>query len=208
VAAGEIDTGSLERWLRDGALDLAAPDDLVPAGAAALFLADTDGPSLRPGPWQRRFEGFGAVRIADGVLSLEGRSMSIEVEDLGDGRIILRLDGLSRTYAYAIEGEKVWIARAGHQIELAVERRTRDTAAALGSLEAPMPGKVLMIEAADGDRVEEGDLLLVLESMKMELQITAPGRGRVESLDLAVGDQVEQGQTLVAVTPVGEEEDR
>jgi biotin carboxyl carrier protein len=141
------------------------------------------------------------------MLTFDGRSMTVETQDLGDGRIIVRLDGLGRTYAYATEGETVWIARAGHQIELTAERRARDAAAGPGSLEAPMPGKVLLVEAAEGDCVEEGDLLLVLESMKMELQITAPGPGRVGSLDLAVGDQVEQGQTLVAVNPIGEQEE-
>ena len=62
-----------------------------------------------------------------------------------------------------------------------------------------MPGKVLAVEVANGDRVEEGDVLLILESMKMELQIAAPRAGIVAALELAVGDQVAPGQILVAV---------
>ncbi len=58
-----------------------------------------------------------------------------------------------------------------------------------GSLEAPMPGKVLAVEVANGDAVEEGDVLLILESMKMELQIAAPQAGVVEGLDLTVGER-------------------
>ena len=63
-----------------------------------------------------------------------------------------------------------------------------------------MPGTVLMVEVADGDEVEEGDVLLVLESMKMELSIRAPHAGTVEGLDLEKGDRVARGQALLAVT--------
>lgn len=68
-----------------------------------------------------------------------------------------------------------------------------------------MPGKVLIVETANGQRVEEGDVLLVLESMKMELQITAPAAGTVEGLELEVGDRVAQGDALVAVAAGTEE---
>ena len=50
-----------------------------------------------------------------------------------------------------------------------------------------MPGTVLLVHVADGDAVAEGDVLLVLESMKMELSITAPHAGTVADLDAAAG---------------------
>jgi biotin carboxyl carrier protein len=62
-----------------------------------------------------------------------------------------------------------------------------------------MPGTVLLVHVADGDAVAEGDVLLVLESMKMELSITAPTAGTVEGLALQPGDRVDRGQPLVAV---------
>ncbi len=79
------------------------------------------------------------------------------------------------------------------------ERRTRGAPEAAGSLEAPMPGVVLIVEAANGDRVERGQVLLVLESMKMELQVTAPAAGVVEGLELRVGDRVAQGDALAVI---------
>ncbi|CAA9351951.1 MAG: hypothetical protein AVDCRST_MAG90-2479 [uncultured Microvirga sp.] len=68
-----------------------------------------------------------------------------------------------------------------------------------------MPGTVLLVKVANGDTVEEGDVLLVLESMKMELSITAPHPGVVAGLDLAPGDRVALRQPLVAVVPHEEE---
>ena len=63
-----------------------------------------------------------------------------------------------------------------------------------------MPGTVLLVHVENGDEVSEGDVLLVLESMKMELAITAPNAGTVEGLELKPGDRVTQRQALVAVT--------
>jgi acetyl-CoA/propionyl-CoA carboxylase biotin carboxyl carrier protein len=62
-----------------------------------------------------------------------------------------------------------------------------------------MPGTVLLVPVADGDEVAEGDVLVVLESMKMELSIVAPHPGTVAGLDLQPGDRVTLGQPLVAV---------
>ena len=76
-----------------------------------------------------------------------------------------------------------------------------------GALEAPMPGKVLSVVAADGDAVEAGDLILVLESMKMELQMTAPFAGTVAGLSLGEGEQVSQGQVLAEVLTADAEEE-
>ena len=61
-----------------------------------------------------------------------------------------------------------------------------------------MPGTVLMVNVADGDEVAEGDVLLVLESMKMELSIAAPRDGTVE-VHVAAGEKVALKQTLAVV---------
>jgi acetyl-CoA/propionyl-CoA carboxylase, biotin carboxylase, biotin carboxyl carrier protein len=194
VRAGALDTGLLERVLAD--LDATPPDDLLPA--AALVAAGTAAP---PGPWRRRFAG-GEARVGDGDVRVGDRSWRAGVRHLGGAGWRIALDGVSRRYCAVVEDDVVWIGRDGHALEARTERPARAGAAALaGSLEAPMPGVVLLVPVANGDTVAAGDVLLVLESMKMELSITAPHDGTVEGLDLAPGDRVARNQPLVAVTP-------
>ncbi len=68
-----------------------------------------------------------------------------------------------------------------------------------GSLHAPMPGRVVKVLVAEGDMVEPGQALLVLEAMKMEHTLRAPHAGRVTSLKAKQKDQVESDQILVVV---------
>ena len=68
-----------------------------------------------------------------------------------------------------------------------------------GGLKAPMPGMVLSTAVARGDAVTKGQLLLVLEAMKMEHRITAPRDGVVADLHVAARDQVKNGQLLLTM---------
>lgn len=67
------------------------------------------------------------------------------------------------------------------------------------SVSAPMPGKILAVKANSGQAVKKGDVLLVLEAMKMENEIVAPGDGTVASINVAVGDSVEAGAALATL---------
>jgi propionyl-CoA carboxylase alpha chain len=68
-----------------------------------------------------------------------------------------------------------------------------------GSLLAPMPGTVIRVAVALGDKVTEGQPLLWLEAMKMEHRINAPADGVLAELSVAAGDQVEVGKVLAVV---------
>ena len=91
------------------------------------------------------------------------------------------------------------------QVEDERERRLR---ASLGSrvapqgefhLRAPMPGLVVSIPVDEGQAVQKGDVLLVLESMKMQNELKSPRDGTVARLRVETGDSVEQRQTLMSV---------
>ena len=64
---------------------------------------------------------------------------------------------------------------------------------------APMPGKILGVKTEVGKEVKKGDVLMVLEAMKMENEIVAPEDGTVASVNASVGDSVEPGDTLVTL---------
>ena len=64
---------------------------------------------------------------------------------------------------------------------------------------APMPGKILKVNVNAGTAVKKGDVLLVLEAMKMENEICAPQDGTVATVECAAGDSVESGKVLVSM---------
>ena len=78
-----------------------------------------------------------------------------------------------------------------------------DAEAVEGGLVAPMPGKVLMVDVQPGDRVAAGQVLVVMEAMKMEHQITASADGEVAEVRAHVGDQVDNGELLVVIAADG-----
>jgi 3-methylcrotonyl-CoA carboxylase alpha subunit len=89
---------------------------------------------------------------------------------------------------------------AAHRLELVDPLAAAEAIEApSGRLTAPMPGRIVQLHVARGDKVKRGDTLLVLEAMKMEHSILAPADGVVESLDYVVGDLVEEGVALLSL---------
>jgi biotin carboxyl carrier protein len=74
------------------------------------------------------------------------------------------------------------------------------SAAGSVAVDAPMPGNILDVKVANGATVKSGDVLIVLEAMKMENDIVAPQDGTVASINVNKGDTVEAGQTLITLS--------
>ena len=141
--------------------------------------------------------------------------------DARSGLIVAIDDDPAGPAEVTVDGERVGIERAGVLTWFLVHR-SGDTAYAVGpsgttrlvetqrfpgvaieddpgSLHAPMPGKVIKVAVAPGDAVEEGQLLVVLEAMKMEHALRSPVAGTVHEVRAAEGDQVEADAVLVVV---------
>ncbi|MCC7364750.1 MAG: biotin/lipoyl-binding protein [Dehalococcoidia bacterium] len=99
-------------------------------------------------------------------------------------------------------GGRAWVQRRGGD-EYALGELPRfpkaQAQAQAGGYAAPMPGKVVAVHVQPGDRVHDGQLLVVLEAMKMEHHVTASGGGVVARVNVAPGQQVEGGATLVVI---------
>ena len=103
-------------------------------------------------------------------------------------------------------GNKAWLHTNGRTFMHAKKHhgtpRRSDTAGVQsGQLHAPMPGKIIDVSAKEKMAVQTGDVLCVLEAMKMEYQITAPFAGTVSQVLCKNGDQVELNTLLIEVLP-------
>ena len=98
----------------------------------------------------------------------------------------------------------VWLAADGVTVALREHERLAGPAqgaAADGAVTAPMPGTVTVVQVSDGDRVEAGTPLLVVEAMKMEHVLTAPLAGTVTELGVTAGQTVALDERVALVTP-------
>ncbi len=66
---------------------------------------------------------------------------------------------------------------------------------------APMPGRVIRLPRSSGDEVERGEVIAVLEAMKMEHELTAPADGTITELRVAEGEQVDSGAIIGVIEP-------
>jgi 3-methylcrotonyl-CoA carboxylase alpha subunit len=102
----------------------------------------------------------------------------------------------------------VWVGWPGGAKFFAAERR--DAAAGAddsAEVRAPMTGRVVQVAVAPGATVGAGDLLVILQAMKMEYRLTAPRGGIVERVLCTGGQMVDLGSTLVALAPIAPAED-
>ena len=131
----------------------------------------------------------GAEPVPASVIALDDETAFVSVA--GFGRSVVRWASAGLV-EFAVGGVS-WRVR-----EVPPERRLSADAVAVPTISSPMPGSVVQVLVASGDRVEADQPLLIVEAMKMEHVLTAPGAG-IARIDAAIGDHVERGQVLAAI---------
>lgn len=148
--------------------------------------------------------------IDDRHVSVDGKVYEVDFESVsGQPVYSLIVDGKSHE-SYVARGDDNWqVLLRGRLYPITVEdeRERRLRAAAGGGvaesgefiLKAPMPGLVVAIPVSEGQEVKKGQVLLILESMKMQNELKAPRDGIVQRIKVKAGESVEQKQTLLNV---------
>jgi 3-methylcrotonyl-CoA carboxylase alpha subunit len=114
-----------------------------------------------------------------------------------NGELIVRQgDRVAQMFAL-VAGDATWIFHNGVVYEIADATGGRRGVHAHGSLTAPMPATVIEIKVSPGEAVSRGDILIVLEAMKMELPVRAPGDGRVVAVHCRPGQLVQPETSLI-----------
>ncbi len=138
--------------------------------------------------------------IQAGHVVIEGHT-GLEVADMSPEKVTFVADGSREGFRVARYGSTRFVntSRGQARLELAPRFPMRSLEDDEGSLHAPMPGKILRLDVAPGETVEEGQVMLVLEAMKMEHTLRAPHAGQVSEVLCREGDQVESGAVLVVL---------
>lgn len=221
VTAGRLDTGLIDRRSPDFRPAAARDVDLV-AAAAYKWLRAWPQPVgdlwAVPSGWRMGRHAPTTFRLRSGervdhvhltgtpsagnAAIEDGQPRSLSVS-LADDRLAVTFDGVRTDYVVAADDGRIWLAGGGHTIAVDEVReapvRPDDAHSGDAELTSPMPGSVVAVGVAEGDRVTAGTVVVTVEAMKMEHALSAPVDGVVNLL-VAQGDQVKVGQTLAKVT--------
>ena len=124
----------------------------------------------------------------------------LECQIMADGRLKLTVNGVIKFAHSAKVGDVWWVHLDGHVFCIEKTEPGSNSDDSEGGMVAPMPGKILEVLVEQGQSVASGDLLLVMEAMKMEHRIVANVDGVIAMMNLQEGDQVQQGDVLVEIS--------
>jgi acetyl-CoA/propionyl-CoA carboxylase biotin carboxyl carrier protein len=221
VRAGALDTGLVARRLGD-LVTSAVPDHVLVAAAMGHLVVRSRASARSvfdlPGGWRLGEPAWTVLRLHAGhseprTVRLRGSPSAAEVivqdgatspaRATSDGDVLLvEFAGQQRRYCVVEDGAVIWIAYQGATWALRHEERlqaSRHADASGGPVVAPLPGTVVAVEATAGAAVTAGQVLVVVEAMKMEHQVVAPVDGVVTSVTVRIGDKVEIQQTLLVI---------
>ena len=143
-------------------------------------------------------------------ITVDGVKYEIDFESVSEQTVYSLLANNKSYEALVYESEEGWqVLLHGSQYVLLVEdERERRLRASLGGgppenvdyhLRAPMPGLIVSISVSEGQSIEKGEVLVILESMKMQNELKSPRPGKISRVRVKPGDSVEQRDSLLSV---------
>jgi geranyl-CoA carboxylase alpha subunit len=143
-----------------------------------------------------------AVPGAPYRIQVGARTLQLQVIQSDGHRATLMIDGIRRCHAYRLEAGQLWLFTRPGSLRL-VDRThavvSSQVSVSSGTLKAPMDGAIVDVLVSEGSTVSKGQLLVVLEAMKMEHPLKAGIDGVLKRLQVSVGDQVKNRQILLEV---------
>ncbi|MEV0233020.1 biotin carboxylase N-terminal domain-containing protein [Nonomuraea sp. NPDC050786] len=225
VRAGELDTGLVERVLPELLPSVEAPGEVLAAAALAFHaLPQGDDPWEVTDGWRIGEPAWTTWRLEsrDGVHAVEVRGLPEEAAEVrmndetaparlrrSGAELTVTVGGRTDRYLHVRHGDTLWLGRDGEAWALTRhligDPGDRPGAAAMGDgvVRSPMPGTVLVVKAQAGERVSEGQPLVIVEAMKMEHTVTAPRDGVLSELPVQAGQPVDMDAVLAVVTGEG-----
>ncbi|AFT70072.1 Carbamoyl-phosphate synthase L chain, ATP binding domain protein [Alloalcanivorax dieselolei B5] len=211
-AAGDATTAFIGADFADApSLTPAQPGDALWSVAALLFARQQDRRRSGPGRgWQSSALGAQPLTLGCGehsrTLTLQGPRVGGDVpvvlEDVDDDSVIAEVDGIRRRFQWCRHGDQLWLQHGTDKAlfqDLTHQPAAGRDGPGSGRLSAPMDGAVVSLSASVGEQVRRGQVLAVMEAMKMEHVLKADCDGTVTEVAVAVGDQVRRQQLLVVL---------
>ncbi len=218
--SGNFNTGFIEQHFTDHpSLHPHAPTAEELAIAAALFYRQSAGAhTIGLAGWRNNANaplqqqiGLGDDRwptevtvLPDRQLRIQvaGKTLQLKLVEMNERWVTLEINGIRRRYAYQLAAGQLWLfTRPGSLLlqDQTLAPASGQVGTRTGTLKAPMDGAIVDVLVSEGSRVSKGQLLLVLEAMKMEHPLKAGIDGVIKRLQVSPGDQVRNRQILLEV---------
>ena len=142
-----------------------------------------------------------SVVLEDDAAVVDGERLALSHVSIDDGGVSAGIDGTAWRAHVLRRGNTLYVMCRGHTerfTDLTDDiSRFQSQTLSQGGIVSPMPGQVIAVNVKPGDKVKQGDVLVVVEAMKMEHSITAPRKGEVAAVACAAGERVEEGVELI-----------
>jgi len=150
------------------------------------------------------------IMISDNGFLVNGKEIQWDITTIQEGYFhillkgksyraeVVEMDAAAKRFVLKVNGRQYPVILKD-RFDLLLEKMgmNTNTGARVNHVRAPMPGLIIQLKVKDGDKVEAGDTLLILEAMKMENIIKAPGDATVKSVKVKMGEGVEKNQVLI-----------